>query len=428
MSSDIAIRIEGLGKRYRLGQTVDLARDFRETLSSLPRVFGRKVFGSLRGKNNPNIEPRAKDEFWALRDIDLDVRQGEVMGIIGSNGAGKSTLLKILSRITAPTTGFAEIRGQVGSLLEVGTGMHHELTGRENIFLNGAILGMKKADIERRFDEIVAFSGVERFLNTPVKRYSSGMYVRLAFAVAAHLETEILIVDEVLSVGDAEFRRKCLGKMENVAGGGRTVLFVSHNMEAVTSLCHSAVLLQDGHITERGEARSIVQSYLSSGHRTTPMIEITEEMHRYYPPALEIHRVEIHNTTGDRTTNVLVGEPFTVRMHYRVREADRTYCVGVSIRTQDGLLLTTASSRDQIETLPAEGDGEYCLSVQLENILSAGEYFLELQVTAARTVVDVIESIPLTVASVTASDRTGRQGIVQIRAQWESADTGPATQ
>lgn len=406
MTDEIAIRIEGLGKRYRLGETVDLARNFRETLALLPRVFGRKVFGATRSGSDGDAEGGSSNFLWALRDIDLEVRRGEVIGIIGRNGAGKSTLLKILSRITTPTTGFAEIRGRVGSLLEVGTGMHPELTGRENIFLNGAILGMRKADIQRRFDEIVAFSEVERFLNTPVKRYSSGMRVRLAFAVAAHLEPEILIVDEVLSVGDAEFRRKCLGKMESVAGGGRTVLFVSHNMQAVMSLCYSAVFLQHGRITERGDATSVVQSYLALGQRKSPNLHITPDMHRIFPPDLEIFQVEFLNAADEPSLHVLMGEQFTVRMSYRVRVPVRTYFVIVSIRTQDGLLLTTASSLDQIEPLPTDRDREYDLAVHMENVLSSGAYFLELEVKAAQTLVDVIENIPLSVASVSTSDHT----------------------
>ena len=225
--SDIAIRVENLGKMYRIGR----AQQRHDTLRDLivDTAAHIKDWGKRGDKSDETI--------WALKDVSFEVRRGEVVGIIGRNGAGKSTLLKILSRITEPTTGRAEIHGRVGSLLEVGTGFHPELTGRENIYLNGAILGMRRFEIERRFDEIVAFSEIERFLDTPVKRYSSGMYVRLAFAVAAHLEPEILLVDEVLAVGDAAFQKKCLGKMGNVAETGRTVLFVSHNMAAVSNLC-----------------------------------------------------------------------------------------------------------------------------------------------------------------------------------------------
>ncbi|QNN71654.1 ABC transporter ATP-binding protein [Thermomonas carbonis] len=227
-----AIKVEGLGKRFLLGQT------FENTLSS-------RMGDLLRGRGlRRSAAPPA--DFWALRDVSFDIAQGEAVGIIGGNGAGKSTLLKILSRITPPTLGRASVRGRLSSLLEVGTGFHPELTGRENVFLNGAILGMRKAEVERKFDEIVAFSGVEKFIDTPVKRYSSGMYVRLAFAVAAHLEPDVLIIDEVLAVGDADFQKRCLGKMNDVASEGRTVIFVSHNMAAVQKLCSKAIWMQGG--------------------------------------------------------------------------------------------------------------------------------------------------------------------------------------
>lgn len=244
--SKYAIEIEGLWKKYRLGETQ-------------PYVLLRDVLMNPFGKKGGKKDV---DEFWALRDINLKVKEGEVLGVIGRNGSGKSTLLKILSRITPPTKGEIRLRGRVASLLEVGTGFSPELTGRENVFLNGSILGMSREEIKRKFDEIVDFSGVEKFIDTPVKRYSSGMYVRLAFAVAAHLESEILIVDEVLAVGDAEFQKKCLGKMNSVARSGRTVLFVSHNMAAVNQLCDTAALLQDGKKVSSGETGVVVNRYL----------------------------------------------------------------------------------------------------------------------------------------------------------------------
>jgi len=258
---DIAIRVEEIGKRYRLGK-VEKYKTLRDTLASAFTAPFLKVGRLLRGEA---ADDTGHDEqIWALREVSFEVRQGEVIGVIGGNGAGKSTLLKILSRITEPTTGFAEIHGRVGSLLEVGTGFHQELTGRENIYLNGAILGMTKKEIDRKFDEIVAFSEVEKFIDTPVKHYSSGMYLRLAFAVAAHLEPEILIVDEVLAVGDAGFQQKCLGKMGAVAKEGRTVLFVSHNMGAITQLCGRAVQLEKGRLKRSGSAGEVVAAYLSS--------------------------------------------------------------------------------------------------------------------------------------------------------------------
>lgn len=255
------IKIENLGKQYRLGVigTGTLSHDLN------------RWWAKLRGKEDPFLKigstnqlDTVDDEFvWALKDINLEVEKGEVLGIIGKNGAGKSTLLKILSRVTGPTTGSAKVKGKIASLLEVGTGFHPELTGRENIFLNGAILGMTKTEIKEKLDEIIDFSGVEKYIDTPVKRYSSGMYVRMAFAVAAHLEPEILIIDEVLAVGDFEFQKKCLGKMKDVAGEGRTVLFVSHNMESVSNLCTKAVLIKQGVLHQQGETDKIIQCYLN---------------------------------------------------------------------------------------------------------------------------------------------------------------------
>jgi ABC-type polysaccharide/polyol phosphate transport system ATPase subunit len=266
MSTSI-ISVENLSKRYLVGHRGQRAGQasytaLREVIGQELRNFGRKASDLLHGRQV--VQGDTIEEFWALKDVNFEVREGEVLGIIGRNGAGKSTLLKVLSRITEPTKGRVTLRGRVASLLEVGTGFHPELTGRENIFLNGAILGMSRSEIRRKFDEIVAFAEIERFLDTPVKRYSSGMYVRLAFAVAAHLEPEILIVDEVLAVGDFEFQKKCLGKMNDVSRrDGRTVLFVSHNMEAVLNLCARAVLLGSGQVVEIGDAASVVARHLS---------------------------------------------------------------------------------------------------------------------------------------------------------------------
>src|SRR5690348_4692770 len=271
MSSPI-ISVQNLSKRYVVGHRKERSEHLalRDVMVQEMRNAARKATDVFRGRQV--VQGDTLEEFWALRDVTFEVRQGEVLGIIGRNGAGKSTLLKLLSRITEPTTGRITLRGRVASLLEVGTGFHPELTGRENIYLNGAILGMTRVEIRKKFDEIVAFAEVERFLDTPVKRYSSGMYVRLAFAVAAHLEPEILVVDEVLAVGDVEFQRKCLGKMRDVASKeDRTVLFVSHNMAAVQSLCHSAILLTDGHCTEKGRTHAIVQKYLKEMNRLAIM-------------------------------------------------------------------------------------------------------------------------------------------------------------
>ena len=263
--SDIAIKVEGLSKQYRLGEvgTGTISHDLNRWWA---RVRGKEDPFLKLGEANDRTIAANSDYVWALRDVNFEVKQGEVLGIIGRNGAGKSTLLKILSKTTTPTTGAIKVRGRIASLLEVGTGFHPEMTGRENIFLNGAILGMTRKEIRSKFDEIVDFAGVERYVDTPVKRYSSGMYVRLAFAVAAHLEPEILIVDEVLAVGDAEFQKKCLGKMKDVSvNDGRTVLFVSHNMTAVSSLCDSAIYMYNGRIEQIGQTQEIINSYLTNG-------------------------------------------------------------------------------------------------------------------------------------------------------------------
>jgi lipopolysaccharide transport system ATP-binding protein len=264
MSGDVVIRAEGLGKKYIIGHESERERytALRDVVIRTARDAWRRTADMARGR--AIVAGDTTEEFWALRGVDFEVRRGEVLGVIGRNGAGKSTLLKILSRITEPSEGRVTIEGRVASLLEVGTGFHPELTGRENIYLNGAILGMTQAEIRRKFDEIVAFAEVERFLDTPVKRYSSGMYVRLAFAVAAHLEPEIMVVDEVLAVGDAEFQKKCLGKMSDVAKGGRTVLFVSHNMGAVLNLCSRAILLQAGAIRMQGAPGDVISAHLQS--------------------------------------------------------------------------------------------------------------------------------------------------------------------
>lgn len=266
--SNLAIQVENLGKLYRLGEigTGSLSQDLNRWWA---RFRGKEDPLSVIEESNDRTTKTSTGYSWALQDISFSLEQGKVLGVIGSNGAGKSTLLKLLSEITNPTTGHIKIKGKIASLLEVGTGFHPELTGRENVFLNGAILGMRKAEIQAKFDEIVAFAGVERYIDTPVKRYSSGMYVRLAFAVAAHLEPDILIVDEVLAVGDADFQKKCLGKMQDVSRkDGRTILFVSHNMQAIKSLCNEAIWLNQGRLKQKGPVSAVVNSYLSGAQKT----------------------------------------------------------------------------------------------------------------------------------------------------------------
>jgi lipopolysaccharide transport system ATP-binding protein len=314
------IKVSNLGKRYTIRHNQPRRRGYRRLSEDLVGALtwpARKFRTATTPSSNGQVASLTKcEEFWALSEVDFEVQQGDVVGIIGRNGAGKSTLLKLLSRITEPTTGRIELHGRVASLLEVGTGFHPELTGRENIFLNGAILGMTRAEIKRKFDEIVAFAEVEKFLDTPVKRYSSGMHVRLAFAVAAHLEPEILLVDEVLAVGDAEFQKKCLGKMEDVSRGGRTVLFVSHNMGAVSNLCGKGIVLDRGRTDFHGEVDVAVRHYLArlGGHANYDLSSRTD---RQGSGGLRFERVQITDAFGNPCAAVRSGDTIEIRIAYR---------------------------------------------------------------------------------------------------------------
>jgi lipopolysaccharide transport system ATP-binding protein len=313
MSSDTVIRAQGLGKEYRLGRAGAAHDTLRDALASGARDFLGRLGGRGSRRRGDGPDPAT---LWALRDVSFQVGRGEVVGVIGRNGAGKSTLLKILSRITTPTTGEAWIHGRLGSILEVGTGFHSELTGRENIQLSGSILGMRRAEIAARFDEIVAFAEVERFIDTPVKRYSSGMYLRLAFAVAAHLEPEILLVDEVLAVGDAAFQKKCLGKMRDVAQHDRTVLFVSHNLVAVETLCGRALWLQEGQIAHDGPAGSVVSRYVQS--ISTSVTERVWPGAEAAPSAegVRLRRLRVRPSDGAPTDRLAVNRPFVIECDY----------------------------------------------------------------------------------------------------------------
>jgi lipopolysaccharide transport system ATP-binding protein len=327
--SGLAIAVDGLGKRFRIGAA--------QPQGSLREALAEGLRSRLWSRDG-----RKPDEtIWALRDVGFEVPRGQVLGIVGRNGAGKSTLLKILSRITAPTEGRVTLRGRVGSLLEVGTGFHPELTGRENIALNGAILGMRQAQIRARFDEIVAFSGVERFLDTPVKRYSTGMRVRLAFAVAAHLEPEILLVDEVLAVGDASFQRKCLGKMGEVAEGGRTVLFVSHNMAAVRHLCDRALLLGDGSVEIDGEVESVVRSYLATPDPSDAPRGTSDDA---LDGGAELHGVTLHDASGGSIGRVLCGESFSFALDLQLKQPAKRADVHIALSAMPGENLSLLSS------------------------------------------------------------------------------------
>lgn len=334
---ECVIRADRLGKRYRLGEHVGRrAVTLRESLAATAaRLFGMAPQG-------PNREASEAKWIWALRDAAFEVNSGEAVGIVGGNGAGKSTLLKVLARITEPTTGRAEIRGRVGSLLEVGTGFHLELTGRENIYLSGAILGMRRAELCRKFDEIVAFSGVEKFLDTPVKHYSSGMYVRLAFAVAAHLEPEILLVDEVLAVGDAAFQKKCLGKMDAVTREGRAVLFVSHNMPAVQRLCSRCLWLDQGRVVADGSAGEVIGRYLRTSAGSSAEAELPPDAAR----AMRLRRVHVSDGGGGPPGVVEFSRPVVVEVDYDVNQPVSSSHVAVFIHDGDGVCVLGSGDAD----------------------------------------------------------------------------------
>ncbi|HEX8394653.1 MAG TPA: ABC transporter ATP-binding protein [Longimicrobium sp.] len=332
--SNTAIRATGLGKSYRIGAAAERSGSLREALSGA----GRRALRGLRSRPHETV--------WALRDVSFEVGHGEALGIIGRNGAGKSTLLKILSRITEPTTGRADVYGRVGSLLEVGTGFHPELTGRDNVFLNGSILGMDREYIARRFDEIVDFSGVERFIDTPVKRYSSGMYLRLAFAVAAHLEPEILIIDEVLAVGDASFQKKCLGKMEDVAHEGRTVLFVSHDMAAVSRLCGRTLLLDQGGVLAHGATSTVLQAYLQSGLGTTAERRWNDPAQAPGDGVARLRAVRVHDEAGHTREAIDIRRPAGIGMEFDVLTPGHVLAPNYHVFNEQGVCVFVAVDTD----------------------------------------------------------------------------------
>lgn len=397
--SDTAISCQGLSKQYRLGEreSYKALRDVITDTAAAPWRLLRSTWSDGKqvgdgngtaGLSNQGSEPssyptttrnsklESQNSFWALNDVSFDVRRGEVVGIIGKNGAGKSTLLKILSRITRPTRGHAEINGRVGSLLEVGTGFHPELTGRENIYLNAAILGMRKAEVARKFDEIVAFAEVEKFVDTPVKRYSSGMYVRLAFAVAAHLEPEILVIDEVLAVGDAAFQKKCLGKIGEVAQGGRTVLFVSHQMGAIRNLCSEVVWLNDGRVMNQGPAAKIVDEYLRTVlHRSGSAIDLSEAKRN---PG-DGERLTIKSVLFNDGGPIMHGEPLSVEIEFETNSEIHSVAFGVGFASFEGTRLMTLDS-DLVEVqqdLPKNHLGT--VKASIANLqLQPGRYALDV--------------------------------------------------
>lgn len=342
--NDIAIRVEGLSKQYYIGRQQEKYKTLRETLADTFAAPFRRVGKLVRGQATGAAG--LDETIWALKDASFEIKRGEVVGIIGRNGAGKSTLLKILSRITEPTKGYADIYGRVGSLLEVGTGFHNELTGRENIYLNGAILGMKRTEIDDKFDQIVAFAEIDKFIDTPVKHYSSGMYLRLAFAVAAHLEPEILLVDEVLAVGDARFQRKCLNKMQDVGQQGRTVLFVSHNMPAITRLCPRTILLDDGQVIKDDLSHKVVGAYLSSGLSTMAKREWPDLARAPGNDIVRLRAVRVRTEDG-RTVNAAdIRLPIGLEMEYEVLQSGHRLLPYYNVYNQEGVKVFSAVDQD----------------------------------------------------------------------------------
>lgn len=370
------IKVENLSKAYQIGQigTGTISRDLERFW--ITKVMGKEDPFLKIGETNDRSIKGTSDIVWSLKDINFDINQGDAVGIIGKNGAGKSTLLKLLSRVTGPTTGSIKVKGRIASLLEVGTGFHPELTGRENIYLNGAILGMRKKEITRKLEEIIDFSGVERYVDTPVKRYSSGMYVRLAFAVAAHLESEILIVDEVLAVGDAEFQKKCLGKMQDISSGeGRTVLFVSHNMSAVSRLCNKGILIDNGRIGRTGDIDPVIEDYLKiaiGGSAHVVWDDITKAPGTEFIKLREIKMLDHNQDIAgffDITKNV------TVAFTYEVLAEGQTFTHGFNLFNDQGIHILSSHHRDSPTLTVPPKKGVYSVSLQIPgNFLAEGNY------------------------------------------------------
>lgn len=421
------IKIENLSKKYIIGH------QRQEKYTALRDVMAHKIKGigqRLRHPLSPNREETNLEEFWALKDINLEIKQGDRVGIIGRNGAGKSTLLKVLSRITEPTTGRITINGRVASLLEVGTGFHPELTGRENIFLNGAILGMSRVDIKRNFDEIVDFAEVEKFLDTPVKRYSSGMYVRLAFAVAAHLEPEILIVDEVLAVGDAQFQKKCLGKMEDVGKEGRTVLFVSHNMGAISQLCATCVWLDKSHVRNIGNTGIVTGAYLFDG---------TSELNgeAVFPDdpqkSVQLRKICLVNEAGETVQKFSCDESVGIKFDVYVRKKLPGLYGYIGVDKPDGTKILVSDSFDAIDLNPMDSlpVGMHTFLVTIPpRILGCGEYVIHFSMgcpAADNFHVDVPGVVcGFSLDDFTSSRGNSRAGYFSTLLPWKRIEVRPA--
>lgn len=376
--TETIIKVRQISKRYRIGMAQKANRSFREALTDgitapIRNFFKFRNLTSFSGKNETDI-------LWALKDVSFDVKTGEVLGIIGKNGSGKSTLLKILSRITEPSEGSIEVFGRISSLLEVGTGFHPELTGRENIYLNGAILGMKRQEIDRKFDDIVAFSEIGKHIDTPVKRFSSGMYVRLAFAVGAHLEPDILLVDEVLAVGDAEFQKKCMGKMESMADSGRTVIFISHNMAAIKSLCRRTILLNNGRMIDDGPTDEVVARYLNSGVNTAAERKWENLANSPGDETVRLIAIRALNEKGEVSTGFGVQEPFTIEIEFVVLREGSTIDNFITFFNDSGTkLLFTLDNSDIKWHNQKRPKGHYCVVCHIPaNLFNEGMIFVDV--------------------------------------------------
>jgi lipopolysaccharide transport system ATP-binding protein len=446
--SSPAISVENLSKRYILSHQRAGGQDLRHVLQDKLGAPFRWLRGGRTEDRRQGSEDASQttegganstarlptsgfrspssEQFWALKDVSFEIQPGEVVGIIGRNGAGKSTLLKILSRITEPTSGRITIEGRVASLLEVGTGFHPELTGRENIYLNGAILGMTRAEIRGKFDEIVAFAEVEKFLDTPVKHYSSGMYVRLAFAVAAHLEPEILVVDEVLAVGDAAFQKKCLGKIDSLAReSSRTILLVSHTMSAILSLCSKAILLEQGSIAGDGSAGSVVEQYLHTAF-DGGVDKLTASHHAINSGELWIDSITIENERGEPVSQVRFSEAFLISIQFHVRTPVYNLRFGLGVNSPDGIRIATMHHTDDGRAPMSFQSGAYHVSLKVQNPLAPGLYVLSVgvhRVLGGTTIEYVPEALHFQVSEVglgTEIHEVHNSGFVTLSATWHS--------
>lgn len=419
------LKAENISKQYRLGQvgTGTLSHDLR------------RFFHKVRGKEDPYLQVGTEnnrsvgtdsDYVWALKDIDFDIKQGDMVGVIGKNGAGKSTLLKLLSRVTAPTTGSIKIKGRIAALLEVGTGFHPELTGRENVFLNGAILGMTKSEIASKLDEIVAFSGCEMYIDTPVKRYSSGMIVRLGFSVAAHLDPEILIVDEVLAVGDADFQDKCIGKMQDISGEGRTILFVSHNMATMKSLCKRGFLMDKGRMVDQGSMNDIIEGYLSSTIKSSLNGDIPEKSSSINTGKVKYKNIKIQNTKGESIDKVNYLADINVKMVLDSSVDIEDVICDVRINSRDGIKLIHCMNKYSDQSAFKISKGSNAIECKINNQLQPGNYTITIGVhdTSGMTLDFVEDILDFSVLNIGEGDNAGftydfKLGYVHFDSQWK---------